>query len=99
VLATAIVITACDDDCGPNDNDLPPPFDPNYPLKGTWYEVRSTAVLGTKVVFTDTNFTAIHYANNYVYKDIVFNYEQIFYDNTKYSLDNDTFEMFDHYFG
>ena len=69
------------------------------PLVGEWYEVGSTDAKGLKVVFTETNVTAFYYANDYVdYKGSVWNYEEKFYDGVKYLLNNDTLEMFEHYF-
>ena len=96
VLATAIVVTAYGDDGGSNDNDLSPPFDPNYSLKGTWYEVGSTDAKGIKVIFTETNVTMFDYGN-YLYPGIFFNDDTtIWYDNLLYSiLSDDTLQIYD----
>jgi len=100
ILTLAIVITACNDNGNSSNenNDTTQPFDPNYPLVGTWYEIGSTESKGIKVLFTETNVVAFYYAYNYVYKDSVWNFEEKFYNNVKYLLNNDTLEMYEHCF-
>ena len=70
-------------------------FQGDNPLIGEWYEVGSTDAKGTKVIFTETNVTAFHYAYNYVHFGSVYNYEEKWYDNAKYLFNNDTLEVLD----
>ena len=62
-------------------------------LVGEWYEVGSTENKGVKVIFTENTVTAFHYAYNYEFGGTVYNYNEKWYDGTKYSLDNTTLKV------
>ena len=87
-------ITNCDD-TGTNIDEtditktdtIPTDTTPKNPFVGTWYEVGSTYKSGRKVVFTDTTVIAYRYYNspNEIWLK--------WFDDERYSLNNDTLEI------
>ncbi|MCL2183151.1 MAG: hypothetical protein FWB85_06750 [Chitinispirillia bacterium] len=84
----------CDD--GGNSENIPEGGEKTVnPLVGTWYSAGATNAYGKTVVFTETTVTASQYANNYVDPYGVWNYEEKWFDNARYSFRNDTLEVLD----